>query len=243
MQTENRGADNYNPFTADAPVKIYATGIRNAYDLVWHSTGKLYTPTNGSAANGNTPDNPETTVNEALKGVATQHDYLFNVVKGGYYGHPNPLRQEYILNGGNPTTGVDPAEVVKVTDPKTGTVYAGYADPTDTVRFAPDPNYQGFAHDFGRNRSPNGIIEYKSNTFNGVLKNKLLVVEYSGGKDILALEPGLDGNIPSGKVTQVISGLSSPLDLIEDTKKNIGNLYVAELINDGAAGQISLLKV
>jgi len=237
VQTENRGDDNYDPFASDAPVKIYATGLRNAYDLVWHSNGYLYAPTNGSAAGGNTPDDSATTVDEGLTKVGTQNDYLFRVVKDGYYGHPNPLRHEYILNGGNPTSKVDPAEVVEQIT-STGTVYEGYAVGTN-----PDPNYRFFAHDFGRNRSPNGIIEYKSNTFGGALKNKLLVAEYSGGDDILALEPGLDGNIPSGKVTQVISGLSNPLDLIEDTKKNIGNLYVAELINDGAAGQISLLRV
>lgn len=238
VQTQNYGTTtgNYDPFAANAPVKIYATGIRNAYDLVWHSNNFLYTPTNGSAAGGNTPDNPNTTADEGLTKVATQNDYLFRVVKGGYYGHPNALRQEYILNGGNPTSGVDPAEVVRQVT-STGTVYEGY-----TAGTQPDPNYRGFAYDFGRNRSPNGIIEYKSNTFGGALKGKLLVTEYSGGKDILALEPGLDGDIPRGKVTQVVSGLSSPLDLIEDTKKNIGNLYVAELINDGAAGQISLLR-
>ena len=33
------------------------------------------------------------------------------------------------------------------------------------------------------------MIEYKSNTFGGALKNKILITEYSSGKDILALEP------------------------------------------------------
>jgi glucose/arabinose dehydrogenase len=46
VQTEDRGAANYNPFAANAPVKIFATGIRNAYDLVWHRNGNLYVPTN-----------------------------------------------------------------------------------------------------------------------------------------------------------------------------------------------------
>ena len=237
MQTENyvnsglTTTGNYNPYTPDAPVKIFASGIRNAYDLVWHSNGNLYAPANGSAAGGNTPDNPATTGKEALTKVGTQNDYLFKVVQDGYYGSPNPKRNQYILNGGNPTGGVDPAEVVA----KDG--YAGYP-----VGTQPDPNYKGFAYDFGRNRSPNGVIEYKSNTFGGALKNKLLVVEYSGGDDILALGPGADGNIPRGNVTQVISSLINPLDLIEDTRKNLGNLYVAELINDGSSGQISLLK-
>jgi hypothetical protein len=238
VQTGNYGntTGNYNPYAANAPVKIFATGTRNAYDLVWHSNGSLYVPTNGSAAGGNTPDDPATTVNEGLTSVGTQNDYLFKVIEGGYYGHPNPLRQEYIMNGGNPTNGVDPAEVVKQVT-STGRVYAGYAAGTQ-----PDSNYRGFAYDFGRNRSPNGIIEYKSGTFGGALKNKMLVVEYSGGNDILALETDVNGDIPRGKVTQVISGLSDPLDLIEDTKKNIGNLYVAELINEGAAGRLSLLR-
>lgn len=231
VQTEGTGT-NYNPFATNALVKIFATGVRNAYDLVWHSNGFLYVPTNGSAANGNTPDDPRTSVNEGLNKVAAQNDYLFKVERGRYYGHPNPKRGEYILNGGNPTSSVDPAEVVAQSG------YSGYRVGTN-----PEPDYRGFAYDFGRSRSPNGVIEYKSNTFSGALKNKLLVVEYSGGDDILALNPGANGNIPRGNVTQLISGLTNPLDLIEDTKKNIGNLYVAELINGGAAGQISLLKV
>ncbi|MBE9192445.1 PQQ-dependent sugar dehydrogenase [Gloeocapsopsis crepidinum LEGE 06123] len=240
VQTENYGGKqgNYNPFAINAPVKIYATGIRNAYDLVWHSNGSLYIPTNGSGANGNTPNDPRTSVNEALQKVAAQNDYLYRVVEGGYYGHPNPKRGEYILNGGNPTNGVDPAEVVRIVDPVTNAVYAGYP-----VGVQPEPNFPGFAYDFGRNKSPNGAIEYKSNTFGGALKNKLLVTQYSGGNDILALEPGANGNVPRGNVTRIVSGLNDPLDLVEDTRTNAGNLYVAELIQGGAAGQISLLKV
>ena len=227
---------NYNPNSTNAPVKIYATGVRNAYDLVWHSNGKLYAPTNGSAAGGNSPDNPNTSVNEGLTSIGTQNDYLFKIEQGGYYGHPNPKQGNYILNGGNPTSGKDPAEVVKQTT-STGEVYAGYA-----VGTQPDPDYKGFAYDFGRDRSPNGVIEYKSNTFGGALKNKLLVVEYSGGDDILALTPDASGNISNGAVTQIVSGLNNPLDLTENTRN--GNLYVAEMKEDGSSyyGQISLLK-
>lgn len=234
VQTE--GGANYNPFAANAPVKIYATGVRNAYDLLWHSNGSLYAPTNGSAAGGNTPDNPNVPGNQGLINVATQHDYLFKIAQGGYYGHPNPTRGEYIMNGGNPTSSsdpaTDPAEVVK---PSPDSPYSGYA-----VGTQPDPNYKGFTYDFGRNRSPNGVIEYKSTRFGGALKNKLLVAEFSGGDDILALTPGAGGNIV-GSATKVFSGLRDPLDLIEDTRN--GRLYVAELPNNGTAGgQISLLS-
>lgn len=231
VQTEdykNRTGD-YDPFAIDAPVKIYATGIRNAYDLLWHSNGQLYVPANGSAAGGNTPASPPgvTPSVPAVKNGPTQDDYLFKIVQGGYYGHPNPLRGQYVMNGGNPTSMVDPAEMVSRDR------NSGYPEGVK-----PDANYRGFIWNFGRNRSPNGVIEYQSDTFAGALKHKMLVAEYSAGDDILALSLDERGNI--AQVTQVISGLSDPLDLIEDPRN--GNLYVAELIDRGASGRLSLLS-
>jgi glucose/arabinose dehydrogenase len=45
----------YNPYAGNAPLTIYASGVRNAFDLVWHSNGALYVPTNGSNYDGTTP--------------------------------------------------------------------------------------------------------------------------------------------------------------------------------------------
>src|SRR5262249_42215687 len=53
VRTDSAGT--YDPFATGAPVQIYASGVRSAYDLLWHSNGSLYVPTNGSAAGGNTP--------------------------------------------------------------------------------------------------------------------------------------------------------------------------------------------
>ena len=39
----------YNPYAIDAPLTLFASGIRNAYDLIWHSNGQAYVPTNGTA--------------------------------------------------------------------------------------------------------------------------------------------------------------------------------------------------
>lgn len=232
----SEGGGTYNPYNANAPLTIYASGTRNAYDLVWHTNGSLYTPTNGSAAGGNTPASvtgtlrPDgTTYNgpaiPALTSVQqTQKDFLFRIVKGGFYGHPNPLRGEYVLNGGNPTSSIDPAEV------------GSY--PVGTL---PDANYRGYAFDFQTNASPNGAIEYKSNTFNGALKGKLLVVRYSQHDDIIALTPGGPSNdivsATEGYSIEGFSGFNDPLDLTEDTTK--GNLYVSEY---GGDGQIILLR-
>jgi len=211
VQTENGGS--YNPFASNAPVTLYATGIRNAYDLVWHSNGQLYVPTNSSAAGGNTPDDPSTTVNEGLQNVVIQTDYLYRVEAGGYYGHPNALRGEYVLNGGNPTAGGDLAEIVGEGSRN------GYA-----VGVQPDANYRGFEFDFGFNRSPNGSIEYQSNAFGDRLSGRLLVTEYSGGDQIRSLVLDASGSVVDDEV--IATGFSNPLDIIEHTAS--GRLYVID---------------
>ncbi|RDC61745.1 Ig-like domain-containing protein [Adhaeribacter pallidiroseus] len=248
VKTQDGG--NYNPYASNAPLTIYASGVRNAYDLVWHSNGELYVPTNGSAAGGNTPALPYGTkwsngqtytgpTVAALKDVRdTQSDYLFRVVKGGYYGHPNPLRNEYILFGGNPTSGTDPGEVVWTENG----VQQGYKVGTPS-----EPNYRGFIYDFGLNISANGAIEYKSNAFNGKLRGKMMVCRFSGGDDIIILAPDATNK---SKITATegikVPGLrrpfANPLDVIEDVKT--GNLYVSEYYDGNGDGKprITLLK-
>ncbi|WP_345162583.1 InlB B-repeat-containing protein, partial [Pontibacter saemangeumensis] len=248
-KTEEGGS--YNPKAPNAPLTIFASGIRNAYDLVWHANGQLYVPTNGSAAGGNVPalnagsiwsngqvyNGPDI---PAMTNVRdTQSDYLFRVLKGGYYGHPNVLRNEYILNGGNPTAGTDPGEVVWTANGET------YGYPVGTPR---EPLHQGWAFDFGLNKSPNGVIMYKSSAFDGKLKGKLLVCRFSGGDDIMVLEPGTT-NLDIIRATEgsVIPGFrrpfANPLDVTEDTRT--GNLYISEYFDGNGDGQprITLLKV
>jgi hypothetical protein len=245
LDAHTEDADPYNPFAPNAPLTIYATGTRNAYDLLWHSNGYLYVPTNGSAAGGNTPGTPspipaggllpriDAATNgpytgpavPALTSVSTQNDYLFRITQNGYYGHPNPLRNEFVLNGGNPTSGVDPAQVTQY--------------PVGTL---PDRNWGGFAFDFGLNRSPNGVIEYKYGGFGGALVGKILVVRFSSGDDIIVLEPGLDGNIiSSNDAIASFDGFIDPLDLVENTTN--GHLYVSQYDwSNGGRGTIFLMR-
>jgi hypothetical protein len=236
VKTEEGGA--YDPFAANAALTIYATGVRNAYDLVWHRNGHLYTPTNGSAAGGNTPATPSPLpascarrINgtaytgpavPALTNVGTaETDYVFDVRPGRYYGHPNPTRCEWVLAGGNPTSGTDPFQV------------PGYP-----VGTQPDPNLNlAGMYDAGLHASANGVVEYHGTAFGGALAGRLLVVRYSSGQDIETFDVAANG-VLSNRTTGIpgFTGFSQPLDVTED--RATGNLYVTEL----GANRITLLR-
>ncbi|WP_419999112.1 PQQ-dependent sugar dehydrogenase [Streptomyces boninensis] len=240
VQTENGGS--YDPFAANAPLTLYATGVRNAYDLLWHTNGHLYAPTNGSAAGGNTPATPSPLpssctgrrIDAATAGPYAgpaapaltsnpnaETDYVFDVKKNRYYGHPNPTRCEWILAGGNPTTGTDPFQAA--------------AYPTGTQ---PDRNLDlAGMYDAGLHASANGVVEYRSGAFSGALRGKLLVVRYSSGQDIVIFGVDAQGRLsPPTTGTTGLTGFQQPLDVTEDPAT--GNLYVTEL----GATRITLLR-
>ena len=232
----------YNPFASGAPLMIYATGIRNAYALLFDDQGTLWAPVNGSSAGGNSPafdsansqqingnriDTGAPYAGPNVPGLTniqqTETDVLDKVVQGGYYGHPNPTRGEYVLDDGNPTTGA-----------YAPTVFSAYPAGTN-----PDVNYKLPNLDFGAHRSPDGIIEYTGNAFGGALNGKILVAEYSAGTDIAVLSRDASDNVAASAVNRSISGLSgfaNPVDLVEDPAT--GNLYVSEL----GGGRITLLR-
>ncbi len=206
----------YNPRANGAPVRLYATGVRNAYDLLWTRDGKLYAPTNSSATGGNSPAGGGA---PALTAIPTVNDYLYLIEEGGYYGHPNPARGEFVLNGGNPTAGVDEAEVLSY-----------------PVGTQPNPNYRGIVYEFGRNISPNGIFEFSGSVFGRRLNNTIMVAQYSAGDNIIVLTRDSAGNITKGEAG--FTGLTQfvdPLDIIQHPRT--GYIYVA----DYGAASITLL--
>ena len=224
----------YNPYYVNAPVTLYASGVRNAYDLVWHSNGQLYIPANGTAGGSNSPASIDGTrrpdgsiydhnnllypVIPESNGNNVQRDWLFRVDPNsslGYFGHPNPLRGEFVLNRGDADVDGSPYNGVQA-----------------------DANYRGDAFDFEYNISPNGVIEYKSGAEFGNLTGALLVARYSGGSDIIVLVPdGPNGDILTSKIgIPGFSGFTDPLDLVENVTN--GNIYVA----DYGTSELILLK-
>ena len=149
--------------------------------------------------------------------------------EGGYYGHPNPLRGNFVLNGGNPTSGTDPNQ-------------ATTAYPVGTQ---PDPNYRlDSAYGLGFNRSPNGAVEYTSNVFGSSLKNALLFTEFSGGNDIRAVLLDANGFPISDFVLRdlagnVINTYPDPLDLI--VNPDTGQIYLLTL--NRANGQSQIIRL
>ncbi|SIS42661.1 Glucose / Sorbosone dehydrogenase [Zobellia uliginosa] len=219
------GGGSYDPYDVRAPLKIYATGLRNAYDMVWHSNGQLYTTINGSGGNENTPSSDPKSpyyipphpkihytgpkdIPAVIGAQPDQNDFMARVEKGGYYGHPNPLRAEYVLNRGG--ADVDNYE------------YKGVEA---------DSNFRGFTYDFGPHISPTGIIEYGSDCFNGKLKG-CLIVGRLGYQDLVVLKPDGKGyNIVEDYdgAQMKLTLDSGPLDLVEN--RSNGDIYVSEYGN------------
>jgi hypothetical protein len=217
----------YDPFAADSPVRLYATGVRNTYDLVAHSNGFIYAPTNGSSSGGALPDDPTTPfVDESLEALGVQDDFLYRLSPGSYHGHANPVRGEFVGQGGNPTAGFDPQEVVAY-----------------PVGVQPEPGFDPLAnYSLGRSRSPNGAIEYRSDVFGDLLQSSILVAEYSAGNTVRALRLDSSGKVVADFVLRDVVGnpiaYIDPLDIIEGAD---GRLYLLTL--DRSTGQSQIVRL
>lgn len=204
----------YDPYAEDAVVRIFATGVRNGYDLVWHSNGWLYVASNGPAGGGAAPDDPTTPLDESVKKAGRVEDYLLRFRRGDYGGHPNPLRDEFIIHGGNPTDTPDPNEV-----------------PFYPVGVTPDPRYHlDQAYALGHHWSPNGSIEYRHDGAGGALNGALIVANYSKGDNLRVFAFDEEGAVRVDTSLADSDGAEitfvDPLDL---TLGPDGRLYVVTL--------------
>jgi hypothetical protein len=113
-----------------------------------------------------------------------------------------------------------------------------------------DPNYRGYAFNFGLNISPNGVIEYRSDAFGGALQGKLLVARYSNFDDVIILELGGEdvnyGVTHSEPLAISVAGRRAtakfldPLTLVENPAT--GDLYVSEFDQYGSTPTLTLLR-
>ncbi|MGI9239988.1 MAG: hypothetical protein ACR2RV_04260, partial [Verrucomicrobiales bacterium] len=225
----------FDPAAPGSPVRIFATGVRNALELVSHSNGRLYTAVNINDRKGRAdgvPDDPDIPgdQNQTIRQTTPDHESLFILERGRHYGFPNPARRQFVLAGGNPTARVDPFEI---TDYPIGT--------QPEAGFAPElmfPIWQ-----FG-GTSPDGMIEFLPE-FAHPLAGSLLCCFYSAG-DIAVMPLGRDGLPVLVEKLRAGEGklrLEGPLDISMDPLS--GTLYIADFgkqANFGAGGSMQLLR-
>jgi glucose/arabinose dehydrogenase len=200
----------YDPSAADAPVQVIATGIREAYDLCWHSNGCLYAGVNMNDTGDSSPARDGV---PALKGIRAD-EMLIRIRPGSYYGHPNPSLGRHVLLGGNPTPGVDPWEV------------SAYP-----VGVQPEPSFDPslLIYNLAKIGGPsaNGCLEYRGN---GPLRGQLLICFYTSTRTICAFTLSRNGAmVLSHEHLRDRDGrdlkFGAPLDIAQDAR---GRLYVAD---------------
>ena len=156
------------------PVQVFATGLRNPYDVVLTSAGRLY-----AVQNGPNVDIGGQVVAEGPEGNCTSKphegghrgvDTLHLIEERGYYGHPNPTR-------GNPNGSVKGDELPVPAPRPLECDYVPPAARDALARFR---------------SSTNGIAEYEGSLVVVALSGDVLALELSGdgrrvvGRDLLA---------------------------------------------------------
>ncbi len=201
---------------ADAPMRIFADGLRNQYDLVWTESGKLYTVDNGSNVNlgGNPLDADGNPTDQPGAGEATNTpnnpgpgdpEPLFLLQDGGYYGHPVPVRAnqdlEWVVynDNGTPDTTLPVNTVADVSTlvPDAVAIQDGFViDPSKFTGDADRLTQSGIrvkrdSPESGAlanlGSSSNGLVEYTADVFDSALQGALLVTQFNGNVTLLNL--------------------------------------------------------
>ena len=216
-------------------LRVFATGVRNALEIVAHTNGKLYTAVNINDRKGRAdgvPDDPDIPGDQNMLITQTTPDQesLYILEEGRYYGFPNPARGQFVLSGGNPTIGEDAFEI---TDYPVGTMpEAGFAPGL----VFPIWQYGG--------TSPDGMIEYLRDSSHP-LEECLFCCFYSTG-DIAVLRLAGDGSLAAVEKLRQAGGkldLAGPLDIAVDPRTGV--LYIADFGKQakfGADGSMVMLR-
>lgn len=202
---------------ADAPLRIYADGLRNNFDLVISQSGQLYTVDNGSNDDfgGDPIDGADgQPTNLPNDGGSGDSEPLFLIEDGGYYGHPNPTRSNQDLtwtvynDNGTLDGSVFPNTVPDLSAlvPDGVNIQDGFI--IDPSKFTADAGRLAQSGDRVEHDSPqsnslvtlgsssNGLVEYTGNAFDGALNGSLLVAQFNGNVTALNLNDAGTGLAP-----------------------------------------------
>ncbi len=207
---------------ANAPLRIYADGFRNNYDLVLTRNGQLFTVDNGSNNNlGGDPifvdGKPTNLINNGGSGAP---EPLFQIQEGGYYGHPAPARSNQSLewtawdDSGNPDASLSVNTVPDLSSRVPASLGMPDGFLIDPSRFTGDPQrlaQSGIRVPYNSPDSPslvnigsssNGLAEYTNGSvFGGALDGALMVAQFNGNITLLNINAdgtGLDPVVAPG---------------------------------------------
>ncbi len=147
---------------ADGPVRVFASGLRNAFDIVYTQAGNLYTWDNGP--NFKWGDKPPADCSNTFQhglGV-TKFDGLHKLSDGYYAGHPNPTRG----NKANTFNATNPQSPIQVA-----------ANPEECVFQIPGEEDGSLII---YEASTNGIDEYTASNFAGSMMGDIIAAAYDG---------------------------------------------------------------
>ncbi len=194
----------------NGPVGIYATGFRNAYDLVLTNAGNLYTIDNGPNAGwGGEPAGNCT--NKIDDGGLTFNDNLHHIKNKGYYGgHPNPTRG----NKGNTFNASNPQSPVQI---------AANGEECD---YKKPGGGDGALTTFGT--STNGFTEYTATNFGAAMTGDLIAASF--GKTIYRIQLNDAGTKVTSKSTLLGGQGAVPLDVTAQGNNDVfpGTIWIVD---------------
>ena len=222
IPTLNGPADQFDPFgghdglnqamlVQNGPIKIFATGLRNAYDIVHTEAGRFYTWDNGPNSGWGAPPGPDClNTLDVAGGGSTSFDGLHQLSRGYYAGHPNPTRG----NKANTFGGQSPIE--------------GPANPIECEYQKPGPESGALTT---HRPSTNGLDEYTASNFGGDMKNDLIAVSLN--KTLWRVQLNGAGNKVTSKSVLKDGFGSSPLDVTSQGDNDVfpGTIWIADLFN------------
>ena len=192
------------------PVRVFAPGYRNPYDLAIARNGALYATDNGANAGVGGPPAGEGTpgcTNAPIEGGVSAADSLHLVEAGDYGGHPDPTRASTsnVFGGQSPVPSGDPVQCDWLEPGPARGSLATFPESTD------------------------GIAQYTATNFAGAMSGDLLLTTL--GDNLVyrvELNPAGDGVL---SVTSLLSNVGKkPLDVTAqgDTSVFPGTIWVAD---------------
>lgn len=242
-------------WTVNSPVQVYASGFRNAYDLVLTDDGRMYTwdnganqgwgghPANegvGTATNDWVPGEPGSTGPGPNDAKVNNKDGLHFISGPGYYGgHPNPVRANpsgaglFTHDHANGSGGFNGVWRNSISSNTSTTLPVDWP-PVDLALAHPvEGDFQNAGVDdlsiYTITASTNGMAEYKASNFNNTMNGDLLAASFNG--NIYRVSLNAQGSINSAAdVTVLATGFGAvPLDVTSQNDAEIfpGTIWAA----------------